>query len=448
MPYFNPDSRSYYNTASHYSSSSSYYNDMYRSFTNLRHSHSYHQPLYISTLPYTLLKKPCLGDSPKYDSKRTCSTSRLYTPRFNESQNLDSKSSFDSSRYSSTINNYDGSASVNIPIKKREGSYESVYNSSRSSTPPNLINTSNNLRDHSSSTLSPSPNSTPSPSSSASNSRTSYSCLKPEVDKYSESNDLTATATSNIQLNCTDDLTTQVDYYLNEVDYRMICRGKQIELESFELSSRGGLISKCLYLNDLLNEASMNESYFETDPIFMPNGKATLLFGSVKDSEEFATRHSQKFNVQFMNRQSQTDAKNKKNVSFENNSNDSNDLDSDQKNKSILKNNSLRGSSPSPPSSSLSPNVGFGENQPSNEKSDASILVSANSAKNKKTEGYEILTIKAKLKQRVGQNRTKAVELHDIDSIMRNVVTIIQDEFMKRFPSGPTVPVASAIKSN
>ena len=62
----------------------------------------------------------------------------------------------------------------------------------------------------------------------------------------------------------------------------MICRGKQIELESFELSSRGGLISKCLYLNDLLNEACMNESYFETDPIFMPNGKATLLFGSVK----------------------------------------------------------------------------------------------------------------------------------------------------------------------
>lgn len=62
----------------------------------------------------------------------------------------------------------------------------------------------------------------------------------------------------------------------------MICRGKQIELESFELSSRGGLISKCLYLNDLLNEACMNESYFETDPVFFPNGKAHLLFGSAK----------------------------------------------------------------------------------------------------------------------------------------------------------------------
>lgn len=221
------------------------------------------------------------------------------------------------------------------------------------------------------------------------------------------------------------------------VDYRMICRGKQIELESFELSSRGGLISKCMYLNDLLNEAAMNESYFETDPIFFPNGKATLIFGSAKDSEEFATKHSQKFNVQFMNRQSQpvdVNKSSKKNVSFENN-------EEELKNRSILKSNSEQPSSLSP--KSADPN----QVNP-NENSDASILVSANSAKNKKTEGYEILTIKAKLKQRVGQNRTKAVELHDIDSIMRNVVTIIQDEFMKRFPSGPAVPVASAIKSN
>ena len=46
-------------------------------------------------------------------------------------------------------------------------------------------------------------------------------------------------------------------------------------------------------------------------------------------------------------------------------------------------------------------------------------------------------TIKAKLKQRVNQNRTKNVTLGDIDSIMKNVVTVIQDEFIKRFPSGP-----------
>ncbi len=62
----------------------------------------------------------------------------------------------------------------------------------------------------------------------------------------------------------------------------MICRGKQVEIESYELTSRSGLISKCLYLNDLLNEAGMNESFFVTDPIFMPNGKVTLLFASIK----------------------------------------------------------------------------------------------------------------------------------------------------------------------
>jgi hypothetical protein len=59
----------------------------------------------------------------------------------------------------------------------------------------------------------------------------------------------------------------------------------------------------------------------------------------------------------------------------------------------------------------------------------------------------KLKTIRAKLKQRVGHNRSKPVELHDIDSIMRNVVTIIQDEFMKRFPSGPspnTVATASS----
>ena len=102
------------------------------------------------------------------------------------------------------------------------------------------------------------------------------------------------------------------------------------------------------------------------------------------DSEEFATRHSQKFNVQFMNRQSTpTDVNksnnnnNKKNVSFESG-------EEDLKNKSILKTSSEEPSSLSPKSTDSS------QVNP-NEKSDASILVSANSAKNKKTEGYEIL---------------------------------------------------------
>lgn len=63
--------------------------------------------------------------------------------------------------------------------------------------------------------------------------------------------------------------------------------------------------------------------------------------------------------------------------------------------------------------------------------------------KKAKLEGYEILTIRAKLKQRVNQDRSKQVSLGDIDSIMRNVVSIIQDEFMKRFPSGQAPAVTS-----
>ena len=76
------------------------------------------------------------------------------------------------------------------------------------------------------------------------------------------------------------------------------------------------------------------------------------------------------------------------------------------------------------------------------------FLVSANTSKKSKPEGYEILTIRAKLKQRVGSNRAQQVTLTDIDSIMRNVVTIIQNEFMKRFPSTSTTAKHAAITAN
>ena len=94
---------------------------------------------------------------------------------------------------------------------------------------------------------------------------------------------------------------------------------------------------------------------------------------------------------------------NKKNVSFIENSNLVNDsfadyLDNDLKNKSILKNNQRSSVSPSPvPSpSSLSPKSNESNSSNTdialgNQKNDTSLLVSTNSAKNKKTEGYEIL---------------------------------------------------------
>ena len=209
MSFYNPD-RSYFNSASHYMSShannqhssSSYYNDMYRSYTNLRQPPSiYQQPLYVSTIPFSLLKKPLLS----HETKRTSSTSRLSSLRPAENP-VDSKSSLASSRYSSNANSFEeeSPSSAHVSTKKRDGSYESVYNSSRSSTPSN-----NNSAD------------TAPYSGSSTNSRSSCasSSLKPSSDlvNFADSHDLTATAVSNIQLNCTDDLTTQVDYYLNEV---------------------------------------------------------------------------------------------------------------------------------------------------------------------------------------------------------------------------------------
>ena len=61
-------------------------------------------------------------------------------------------------------------------------------------------------------------------SSSSSNATKSAAAAAPVKDtivpfKPSDSNDLAATAISNIQLNPTDDLMTQVDYFLNEVSW-------------------------------------------------------------------------------------------------------------------------------------------------------------------------------------------------------------------------------------
>ena len=62
----------------------------------------------------------------------------------------------------------------------------------------------------------------------------------------------------------------------------MICSGKQIEIEGFDLLSRGGLISRCIYINDILVEAKMNETNLDSDPLFTQNGRAILLFTDKK----------------------------------------------------------------------------------------------------------------------------------------------------------------------
>lgn len=62
----------------------------------------------------------------------------------------------------------------------------------------------------------------------------------------------------------------------------MICSGRQVEIESFELSSKSGLISKCIYLNQLLSEANLSETNLDSDPMFAQNGKTILMFTNKK----------------------------------------------------------------------------------------------------------------------------------------------------------------------
>lgn len=62
----------------------------------------------------------------------------------------------------------------------------------------------------------------------------------------------------------------------------MICSGKQIEIEGFDLLSKGGLISRCIYINGLLTEAKMDETHLDSDPLFTHSGKAILLFTDKK----------------------------------------------------------------------------------------------------------------------------------------------------------------------
>ncbi len=121
MSYFSPDSRSYFNSASHYSSS--YYNDMYRSFNNLRQSQAsiYQQPLYVSTIPFSLMHKTSSYiERPNYEStKRTSSTSRLTT----SSRPVDIHDSGNKNQvntYNNT-NGFDNQANGVEIAKKREG---------------------------------------------------------------------------------------------------------------------------------------------------------------------------------------------------------------------------------------------------------------------------------------------------------------------------------------
>lgn len=163
----------------------------------------------------------------------------------------------------------------------------------------------------------------------------------------------------------------------------MICSGKQVEIESFEFTTKSGLISKCLYINQLLTEAGLSETNLDSDPMFTQTGKVILLFLSSKDAEEFTMRHSGKFNVSFTGES----AKNRKNVSFhpdrDNNNTtgsylaggDHQSSDEDEFKKSILRKNNASGN----------------DNQYTVNNKNTDLILSANTNKKNKVEGYEIL---------------------------------------------------------
>jgi hypothetical protein len=123
MSYFSPADRSYYSSSSysHVSSTTNYYNDMYRSFKNLNQP-AYHQPLYVSTVPYSVLRRPSYDryESPK-PARAASSMSRLYAQR---PKTVETKSTYDST-YSSTTTcekfDENDAPGVTLPIKKREG---------------------------------------------------------------------------------------------------------------------------------------------------------------------------------------------------------------------------------------------------------------------------------------------------------------------------------------
>lgn len=126
MSYFSPADRSYYTSSSSYShtsSTSNYYNDMYRSFKNLNQQ-AYQQPLYVSTIPYSILRRPSYDRFDNSSKTRAASSmSRLY----NRPKTVETKSTYDST-YSSTTTCNDNCqcednerSGVSLPIKKREG---------------------------------------------------------------------------------------------------------------------------------------------------------------------------------------------------------------------------------------------------------------------------------------------------------------------------------------
>ena len=70
-----------------------------------------------------------------------------------------------------------------------------------------------------------------------------------------------------------------------QTDNRMICNGRQIELDSFDLQLKSNMISKCVLISEMLAKANLSDNNLDSDPIFVQDGgKVILVFLNKKGS--------------------------------------------------------------------------------------------------------------------------------------------------------------------
>ena len=161
----------YHHTPPTQQSSSSDYHDVYRSQVNLRSPYQlqYQPHFYVPPPSFMSLKKPYTSSSQTSETRSTLTIKKV-----------NSKENVQTSKDDIVL-----PKKVEVPVKVEPTRSQSVSNL-------------------------------------ASHRKTEFSdteCSKERISPFrpSDSNDLAATAISNIQLNNTDDLMTQVDYFLNEV---------------------------------------------------------------------------------------------------------------------------------------------------------------------------------------------------------------------------------------
>ncbi len=67
-----------------------------------------------------------------------------------------------------------------------------------------------------------------------------------------------------------------------------MCNGRQVDVQTSQLSDKHGILSKCLLINELLREAFLNEQHLTGDPEFYSKQYIALLEFKTEKSEIIA----------------------------------------------------------------------------------------------------------------------------------------------------------------